>query len=310
MSQPFETATDLEFMTTKEFLNFTWDLYKEKAKDPDQFRPLPLLVPELTAAMGGLDKGTFVVFGAPPKGGKSAALLSCVSYISKHKPSALIGFISNEMWKEQLGRAFISNISHVNRGRIKNIDLDAGEIEKVDRALRDHGNGINCAWEWNITKFDVLDTWIRMVQDKHSAPMEYLIIDYIHLMDGQGTSPIQRIPWITREMKRLTHTFNGMCVISAAQLNNDHIKNENWSHTAFLYGGVDRDADAGIIIAPHKDDSGRKIDGVKELHTPIVREGEGGMVKMAFRGEYALLTGTAPDPLDDAAARVANLRFM
>lgn len=304
-----EVPEYLVYHSTKVMLEKFWASYLEMEKDPDSFRPVPALLPALTHKMGGFGKGMFVVFGAPPKGGKSAALLSCVSYISKVKPNALIGFISNEMWEQQLTRAFLSNISYVDRSRMKNIELDTGEKRKIDEAIRDFGQGINCAWGYNITTFEDLHKWIRNVEEHFGQPMEFIIIDYIHLMDGEGRTMTEKVPWITRQMKKLTHIFPGICVISASQLNNEHIKNENYSHTAFLYGGVDRDADAGIIIAPFKDESDRVVEGLKILHLPVVREGRGGEEKVAFRGEYALITGTQPEPREDIDELLANLEF-
>jgi replicative DNA helicase len=302
-------SDDNKIFSTKEFIEEVWTTYKEKAQDPEAHRPVAALIPELTYKMGGFGKGMFIVFGAPPKGGKTAALLSSVTHITKIKPNALVGFISNEMWKEQLGRALLSNIAHVDRGRMKNFDLDAGEERKIEEAIMNHGQGMKCAWAWNLTKVNDVYDWIEETEQKYGAPMEYLLVDYVQLMDGEGSGPVQKVPWITRTMKQMTLKYDGMCVISASQLNADHIKRKDWSHTAFLYGGVDRDADAGIILAPHTDDYGNEVQNMKQLHLPVVREGMGGMTKITFLGQYALLAPTAPEPRDGSVLASRDLEF-
>lgn len=300
----------MEHITTKQFLDGFWNEYLEEEKHPDLYRPLPAIVPELTSAIGGYAPGYFGVYGAPPKGGKSAALMSSATHIAKIKPTALMGYISNEMWRKQLGRSLMANIAHVDRTRIQQFELEEGEKRKIEEAKRDIGVGINAHWAWNITKMDDIEKWILEVQEATGERMEFIIIDYIHLMEAPGNTMIQQIPWITRRMKQLTQKFEGIMVLSAAQLNQEHIKAKRWDQTAFLYGGVQLDADWAVIIAPHYDDYDRKVEGRRELHAAVVREGKGGMVHAAFRGEYSLLTALQPETHTEIDQMVKNLEFV
>ena len=71
----------MEFISTKQFLEDVWDDYLDREKDPEKYRPIDPIVPELAEQFGGYLAGQFGVWGAPPKGGKSAALMSSATHI-------------------------------------------------------------------------------------------------------------------------------------------------------------------------------------------------------------------------------------
>jgi replicative DNA helicase len=291
------------YITTPDFLNKIWETYEEQEQNPELYRPAEQVISELTRLTGGYSPKTYHVIGSPPGGGKTSLMISEALYHAKkhldpNTRTAVSIFVSNEMGEEQLGRAVLANLASIDRTKMREFDLDGEEKQRAKDALQHIASSMGIMWAWFVGDNVQLDALVEKVQDDFGIAVDFVYLDYLHLMQYRGVRKrAEQIENLNRHMKMLANKKD-LTVIAGAQLKQEAIKNKSWgSMWSFLYGGFDKAADTAIIIAPHLDDNDTPQQHLRDVHIVKVREGRGlgEMITVGFRGEHSAFASLAKD---------------
>jgi replicative DNA helicase len=269
-----------------------WLMLQEKRqKFPDLFALRSTGIPSLDLILGGgVEFGQFVVYGGQQKIGKSTLLQHTAQAFGDHGDCFL--FLSAEMDNMSIGNRVFSNISGVDKNRIRR-----GEITVEDwTKLREAGDQIK-DWHgwWNYgfaTIGDIVGVLKKIKQDT-GIFVRTIFVDYFQLMEHPGKGGrVDQLSAISRAFKRMSIEMEEpMLVFVTAQLNRQSIRGHIIDANSFLgTGALERDMDIGVIIHEAKDElSGRVMDNVKQLTVVGSRDTDTGSTYVTFVGATATI---------------------
>ena len=207
---------------------------------------------ELDKITNGWQRGELTIIAGRPSTGKTSFLLTMISNLCMgHQVPT--GFISLEMGEYQfLKRLFTVNscVSHQNvlQNKISKDEQDLllesiTDMEKVPLY-------VDCTPTLTITK--IRQRAIEMLS-KHGIKL--LIIDYLQLIEGDNTQPINRydeMSSITRQLKKLAKELN-IPIIVTSQMNRKSVSNDGYKSSLSLNnlgdsGTIEEDADVVCFL--------------------------------------------------------------
>ncbi len=166
----------------------------------------------LNTIIGGFGPGRMYVIGARPGVGKSALALQIAYELAAAGP---VVFASLEMEKGEVYARILSQQTGLYYGDMGRTDVPSWYSERENRWLAE-----------NVRDIRVLDAGTQSVPSIRSAVrgasrdgrVGGLIVDYIHLLSGDGENETTRIAAITRGLKQLSMDFK-IPVVALSQLN-------------------------------------------------------------------------------------------
>jgi replicative DNA helicase len=243
---------------------------------------LPTGFHDLDAMTQGLQGSDLILLAARPAMGKTA-LAEAMALAIASLGSQVI-FYSLEMSKQQLIYRFLSIITGIEMGRLRQGRLtenEWGEVSSAMELLSDIPLLIN----------DQSYLTVELIRDEVLA-MErkpaLVIIDYLTLLNGYGDSSVEIFSNISKDLKRLAKEFN-VPILALSQLNRAVESRTNKRPTIADIretGAIEQDCD--LIFMLYRDeyynpDSSER--GIAELIVTKHRNGPTGTIKLLFQGE-------------------------
>ena len=233
---------------------------------------------------GGLRRGNLVVLAARPKMGKTALALNVATNIATDR-SVLV--CSMEMPKSQLHDRNIASL-----GRIK---LD--HMLDPQRFTEQDWDGLTAA----VQKIDAMNLYLddkpgltlmqvraKAKQVKRRASLDVMVIDYLQLMEGEGSNRNAQIESITRGLKTLAKELD-IVIILLSQLNRELEKRPNKRPQPSDLrdsGSIEQDADLVVFLYRDEVYNPDSMDkGVCEVDVALNRQGAAGRVALTYIGE-------------------------
>ena len=234
---------------------------------------------------GGMRPGNLLVLAGRPGMGKTGLGLNVAYNASRSKATTL--FLSLEMPQQELSDRLIAQAGSVYLSEVidGNMAGESGDrIMAAVASLQDLPLVIDD--QGGIGLFDVT-TKARSVKRKHG--LDFMVIDYLQLMSGEGDNRNQEIERITRGLKTLAKELNiPIMVLSQLSRKCEERTNKRPLNSDLRESGaIEQDADVILFVyrdEEYNEDSPDK--GTAEVIISKNRQGRTGMVRMAYQGCY------------------------
>lgn len=261
----------------------------ESLKDHQgKYTGLPSGFEKLDNMTSGFQKSDLIILAARPSVGKTAFSLNVALNAALQGKSVM--FFSLEMAGEQLGQRLLSIRSKVGLKKIKDGSVfnNTEEFNRLTETIGELGNT-------NIAINDTSGISIAEIKNKcrrlqASKGLDLIIIDYLQLMDlGE-----KRVENRTQEVSALTRRVKGLAreldcpVILLSQLSREIEKRKGSAPQLSDLresGSIEQDADI-VLFLSKKMDGEYEEEGIRTLTIAKHRNGETGMVDLAWKGEY------------------------
>jgi len=295
--ESIESRTRLKsYSKLKEILTSNFEELEKISESPQHVTGVPTGFTELDELTRGLQKGDLIILAARPSMGKTALAANMLLYAAGHAKIPSLIF-SLEMPKEHIATRLICSEAKINNKKLLVGDLDQEDWDKLMEGttrmmeaplLIDDRSSIN-------------PNYIRQVmrQAKKEFPaLGLVVVDYVQLMQSNLRNPSreQEISEISRSLKGIAKEFSlPMVVIS--QLNRGlERRTEKRPMMSDLRESGALEQDADLIIFIYRDevynpDSEDK--GIAEISIAKHRNGEIGMKRLAFLGQYTKFANLA-----------------
>jgi replicative DNA helicase len=244
---------------------------------------------DLDNLLAGLQASDLIIVAGRPSMGKTSLALGMAEQAAL-KGNAIVGIFSLEMSRAQLVLRMLSSQAHldshaVRTGQLKGPDWvalteAAGKLEQAKIFIDDSGN----------LSVQQMRGKARRLKAEHG--LDLLIIDYLQLMDGKGSSESrqQEISDISRALKALAKELD-IPVVALSQLSRA-VENRTDKRPMLAdlreSGAIEQDADVVMFIYrdevynPDSDDK-----GIANILVRKHRNGPIGEVDLQFHDRYA-----------------------
>lgn len=241
---------------------------------------------------GGLRPGNVVVIAGRPAMGKTSLAVNVAYQVAEAGETALI--LSMEMSEQELADRLLSQAGSVYLSEILAGNLEGESGERIMTAVgRLHELPLVIDDQGGLTLYDVAQK-ARSVKRKHGLSL--LVIDYLQLMSGDGDTREQEIGSISRGIKALAKEL-GIPIILLSQLNRS-LENRPNKRPVMAdlrdSGAIEQDAD--VILFVYRDEvyhHDTPDKGTAEIIVGKARQGQTGMVRLAFQGCYTRFNSLA-----------------
>ena len=235
-------------------------------------------IQRLDEKLGGLKDGELIILGGRPGSGKSSLALNIAHEAAKTKN---VLFFSLEMPSKQVVQRSVASLGGV-------------ELSWLQGGLRESDEGWAAATEgmskFRESKLIIDDRSTQTVQSikiraKKEKDLRLIVVDHIHLMDGDGKTPNEIVGGITKGLKKLSKELN--CpVLALAQLNRGVEQRQNKRpRMSDLRDSGSIEADADLVLFMYRDEYYYEDyppnRGFAEINVAKFRDGETGTVYIA-----------------------------
>jgi replicative DNA helicase len=280
-----------KFVHIKDVLEGTYekiaDLHDPEAKN--QYRGIPTGFTDLDNKLSGLQPSDLVVIAARPSMGKTALALNMAQNSAKKGTS--VGIMSLEMSKEQLVERMFCSLLGVDSWKMRTGKLTDDDFAKIG-GIMDDLNSMKIYIDDSVgNSITEMRAKARRLQMEHGLDM--LIIDYLQLMSGSGTSygqgnRVQEISEISRSLKGLARELN-IPILALSQLS--RAVEQRPSRIPQLSdlresGAIEQDADVVLMLYRedyYEEDTDRA--GITDIFIRKHRNGPIGRIELAFKKE-------------------------
>lgn len=242
--------------------------------------------PALDARLsGGMRGGDLLVVAGRPKMGKTALALNVATNAAADY-SVLV--LSMEMPKSQIHDRNLASLGGIplahlmqptemtdqNWGSLTHATI---KIQDLNLYLDDQGG------------LRLIDVRMKAKGVKRKRGLDFMVIDYLQLMEGDGDNRNAQIEGITRGLKTLAKELD-IAIMLLSQLNRKlEERPDKRPKPSDLRdsGSIEQDADAVILL--YRDEvynpDTREV-GICEVDVALCRQGKPGRVALAYEGEY------------------------
>lgn len=239
---------------------------------------------------GGIELGQLVYIGGAQKSGKTTLLLRIAKSFAMQKVRSI--WFGAEMNNMQIGSMLFSNITKIERTKIRSIKLESEDWPKLEKAATEIAK-YPTFWNYGFSTIDNIDKIIDKIEEQIENNIEAIFIDYIQLMEAPGIKGgrAPELESISRALKRRSISREKpMAIIAAAQLNRESIRAKIVDANAFLgTGAIERDMDIGVIITNAPDPTtGDAMPNARKVVVVGSRESAIGEKTIYYNGSTAM----------------------
>lgn len=234
---------------------------------------------------GGMRAGDLIVLAARPKMGKTALALNIATKVAIDY-SVLV--LSMEMPKSQLHDRNLAGLGGIPLEHLltptmmttqdwNSLTHATMRLQELNLYLDDQGG------------LRLIDVRLKAKLVKRKYGLDLMVVDYLQLMEGEGTNRNTQIEGITRGLKALAKEL-GVVILLLSQLNrNLEERPDKRPKPSDLRdsGSIEQDADAVVLL--YRDEvynPDTRDAGVCEIDVALVRQGKPGRVALTYEGEY------------------------
>ena len=280
----------------KEVLTNNFEELEKISESPQNVTGVPTGFTELDDLTRGLQKGDLIILAARPSMGKTALAINMSLYAAGHAKIPSLIF-SLEMPKEHIAMRLICSEAKINNRKLLVGDLEQDDWDKLMEGttrmmeaplLIDDRSSIN-------------PNYIRQVirQAKKEFPtLGLVVVDYVQLMQSNLRNPSreQEISEISRSLKGIAKEFS-LPMVVLSQLNRGlERRTEKRPMMSDLRESGALEQDADLIIFIYRDEvynPDTEDKGIAEISIAKHRNGEIGMKRLAFIGQYTKFANLA-----------------
>lgn len=250
--------------------------------EPPVYLPTPW--ESIDKLIGGFAPGSFYVVAARPGEGKTNWVLQASAKLAR---TGLVAFSSLEMTEQELQVRLLSQFGEVSMTSLRRHALSSDEWERTAQARKALSAAPIFIDESEHATVASVAAHARAVSRK--GQLAAVIVDYLQLLDGEGTDRRVVVDNIAKGLKQLAKRLQ-VPVIAAAQLNRGERGRGRERPLPTLRdlreaGGIEANAD--VVLLLHRD-AERKPNLAKVIAAKN-RHGTTGVVSLWWQGEYSRL---------------------
>ena len=239
---------------------------------------------------GGWQETDFIVIGGASSMGKtSLGLAFCYNCAKAGIPAAVFSY---EMGDTQLLQRLVSLESEVNNRYIMKGALESSELSRVDTAIGKL-EGVSLFID------ECKDSSLRYLLNKIrqyviTKEVKFVLVDYLQLVKGSGTSREQEVAMVARELKNLAKELN-ITIVALSQLSRGVERRDGCRPSLSDLresGEIEQASDIVMLVYRPEyygimtDDSGKSTEGLVDLIFAKGRNIGTGTLPLKFKKEY------------------------
>ena len=295
--QSIDARTRLRSYThLKEILASNFEQLEKISESPENVTGVPTGFTELDDLTRGLQKGDLIILAGRPSMGKTALAINMALYAAGHAQIPSLIF-SLEMPKEHIAMRLICSEAKVNNRKLLVGNLEQEDWDKLMEGttrmmeaplLVDDRSSINPNYIRQVIRQAV----------KEYPDLGLVIVDYVQLMQSNLRNPSreQEISEISRSLKGIAKEFS-LPMVVLSQLNRAlERRTEKRPMMSDLRESGALEQDADLIVFIYRDEvynPDTEDKGIAEISIAKHRNGEIGMKRLAFIGQYTKFANLA-----------------
>lgn len=238
-------------------------------------------LPSLDRMGAGFRPGEMTILAGRPSSGKSALALQCAKAVADagHR----VWFASLEMSASSLSMRWLSNVSQVDFGHLRQNDLDQTEYSRL-------ADGVTKLTSLPIYIDDRAGLSLGDLRRAMSGQTGLLVVDYLQLLKPPAFAQAYRsrtaeVGALSRGLKAIAHNCN-VSVLALCQLNRAVEARGGLPHLSDLRDSGEIEQDADLVWMVARDISDENVTDRTVLAVRKFRNGPLGEIDMVFNGEY------------------------
>lgn len=272
--------------------------FREFGPEKGSITGVPTYFSDLDKMINGLNHSNLMILAARPAMGKTALAINIAENVC-FRHGLPVGVFSLEMSADQLVHRIVCSQSEVESDKIKTGSLNGAEYQRIVGAVHQMQNYQLVIDDQPGLK--VTDLRARARRMKESYGIEFLVIDYLQLLSGSGSSRTQEnrqmeISEISRMLKNLARELNIpiLCLSQLSRKVEDRPGHRPQMADLRESGSIEQDADIVIFLLRREYYDPHDKPGQAELIVAKNRHGAVGSVQLAYRKELAQFANFAP----------------
>lgn len=263
--------------------------YQINGPDNSGINGLATYLTDLDKLINGLSPSNLMILAARPAMGKTALAVNIAENIC-FKGKKPVGIFSLEMTAEQLLHRIICSQSEVESEKIKSGAINGTEYQRIVSCVNSIQSNVMIIDDHPGLKITDLRARARRMKETHK--IEFLVIDYLQLIGGSGTSRSvesrqNEVSEISRMLKTLARELN-IPVLCLSQLSRK--VEERQGHRPMMSdlresGSLEQDSDIVMFLLRKEYYDSYDKPGQAELIIAKNRHGNIGSVNLTYRKE-------------------------
>ena len=255
----------------------------------------------------GLHPGDLIIIAGRPSMGKTTMAVNIAENVAVAGGCAFV--VSLEMGSAQLVERSMARFGSINTQALRSGDLDGEGFRRVSNSLaRLTGKRLVIADDPTLSHVARIRLAARKVRQRQGG-LNLIVIDYLQLMRGEGSTRNEELGGITRALKLLARE-QGCPIILLSQLSR---KVEERTDKRPLMsdlrdsGSIEQDAD--VVLMCYRDDYYRPDSPFKGFAEILIRKqrlGPLGEVRLVFQGEFSRFCDADQREFAEVLARAAT----
>ena len=295
--QSIDARTRLKsYSHLKEVLAINFEELEKVSESPENVTGVPTGFTELDDLTRGLQKGDLIIIASRPSMGKTALAINMALYASGHAQIPVL-FFSLEMPKEHIAMRLICSEAKVNNRKLLVGNLEQDDWDKLMEGTTHMMEAPLLIDDRSAISPNYIRKVIRQAKKEFPA-LGLVVVDYVQLMQSNLRNPSreQEISEISRSLKAIDKEFS-LPMVVLSQLNRGlERRTEKRPMMSDLResGALEQDADVIFFIyrdEVYNEDTDDK--GIAEISIAKHRNGEIGMRRLAFIGQYTKFANLA-----------------
>jgi len=292
-----------------ELLPGVLEALEQRTQKRGQISGLPTGFRDLDQLTCGLHPGDLIIVAGRPSMGKTTLAANIAENVALAGGCAFV--ISLEMGAGQLAERSMARFGSISTQALRSGALADEDYSRVSASLaRLSGKRLIVADDPTLSHVARIRLAARKVRQRHGG-LDLIVIDYLQLMRGEGSTRNEEMGSITRALKLLARE-QACPIILLSQLSR---KVEERTDKRPLMsdlrdsGSIEQDAD--IVLMCYRDDYYRPDSPFKGFAEILIRKqrmGPLGDVRLVFQGEFSRFCDADQREFAEAAARTAEAR--
>ena len=247
---------------------------------------IPTGLQAIDEVIGGMQAGTMIVLAARPSVGKSCLGAEIAQRVAEAGSSVV--FCSLEMSEREMGDRFLSRATGLPSDLIRQpASLTPDDLAMLDSAAKRMNSLPLVLWGKVGTPIGKLKAYARRM--KAQGKLDFLVVDYIGLLRGEGGNVREQVTNSSLELKALSQELETP-VLVCCQLNRQSERTDGKGGKTISKptlselrdsGAIEQDADGVWFLIRERDSSDATLSIAK------FRNGRVGDVRLLFEGEYS-----------------------
>ena len=295
--QSIDARTRLKsYSHLKEVLAINFEELEKVSESPENVTGVPTGFTELDDLTRGLQKGDLIIIAARPSMGKTALAINIALYASGHAQIPVL-FFSLEMPKEHIAMRLICSEAKVNNRKLLVGNLEQDDWDKLMEGTTHMMEAPLLIDDRSAISPNYIRKVIRQAKKEFPA-LGLVVVDYVQLMQSNLRNPSreQEMSEISRSLKAIAKEFS-LPMVVLSQLNRGlERRTEKRPMMSDLRESGALEQDADVIFFIYRDEVYNEATddkGIAEISIAKHRNGEIGMRRLAFIGQYTKFANLA-----------------